>query len=245
MDFENSFSVDASIDRVWTRLLDVQAVAPCVPGASLTEVVSDTEYRGTIKIKLGAVQVSYKGSVVLADVDEQRHSLVLSANGNEARGTGAASGTVRANLTEDGPNRTTVHMASDVAISGRVAQFGRNIIQDVSNRLIADFARCLEGSLSDEVTVPVAAANPAAEMTEPQSGRTNPEGQTEATSASMQETTSISPRSPTTTPPMGMPGYSDADLKLLPLLVDVGRARAARGLRALAKLLESGRGARD
>ncbi len=147
MQFENTFSVDAPIDRVWSYLLDVQAVAPCVPGAELTEIVSDTEFKGTVKVKLGAVQVSYKGTLALKEVDEAARKVVLVASGNETRGSGSASGTVTSHLVAESAARTSVRIVSEVNITGRVAQFGRNIMQDVSNRLIREFAKCVESNL--------------------------------------------------------------------------------------------------
>lgn len=150
MEFENNFSVKAPVERVWSYLLDVQAVAPCVPGAALTEVVSDTEYKGTVKIKLGAVQVNYRGTLVLKEVDDAAHRVVISASGSETRGTGSASGTVTSTITQEDANTTSVHMVSEIVVTGRVAQFGRNIMQDVANRLIREFAKCLEANLTEQ-----------------------------------------------------------------------------------------------
>ncbi|HEV3312388.1 MAG TPA: SRPBCC family protein, partial [Chloroflexota bacterium] len=146
MEFENSFSVAAPLEQVWTYLLDVKAVAPCVPGAELTEIVSDTEFKGAVKIKLGAVQVNYRGTVVLKEVDNEAHRVVIVATGSETRGTGSASGTVTSTAVQDG-QRTTVRMLSEIVVTGRVAQFGRNIMQDVSSKLIKDFAACVEAHL--------------------------------------------------------------------------------------------------
>jgi len=214
VEFENTFTVDAPIERVWTHLLDVQAVAPCVPGAELTEVVGDREFKGTVKIKLGAVQVAYKGSLVMTDVDEAARRVVLVASGSETRGSGSASGTVTSTLTEDAPGRTTVLIVSEVNVTGRVAQFGRNIMQDVSTRLTKQFADCLQASLETQ---------PEGETNEP----------TELTSKA--ELAVQIPPAVRSEPASQVQG---GELKILPVLVDVARSRTAEGLRALARIIQ-------
>ena len=142
-----SFQVDAPLDVVWRHLLDVPAIAPCVPGAQLTSVIDDRTYEGKIQVKLGPITVDYKGQVKIDAIDEAAHTVNLKANGVESRGRGGAAASVRSEMHAEG-GRTVVTMQSDVAVSGLVAQFGRSaIMQDVSQRLAQQFAGCLEQQL--------------------------------------------------------------------------------------------------
>jgi uncharacterized protein len=146
VDFNHQFTVDAPLDRVWTLLVDVQQVAPCVPGAEVTAKQDDTHYRGTIKVRLGPVQMSYQGDLEL-DADRDDGVIILRLKGSELRGVGGASGTMTSRLTEaDG--RTTVDIHSHIDVSGRVAQFGRGLMQQVAGRMINQFAACLQGKLT-------------------------------------------------------------------------------------------------
>lgn len=147
MDFTNSFSVKAPFDQVWHILQDVHAVAPCVPGTSITEEIDPTHFRGTIKVKLGPIQMSFRGDLEMTP-DDANHTIVIRARGSELRGVGGASGTITTRLTpEDGA--THVEIDSRIDVSGRIAQFGRGIIQDVAGRNIKAFAACLEQKLGE------------------------------------------------------------------------------------------------
>ena len=217
MQFENSFSVSVPLDQAWAKLLDVPTVAPCVPGAELTEVVSQTEYKGMVTIKLGAVKMTYRGTVNLEEVDEQAHRILLRANGSEARGSGAASATVTSTLADNGSGGTTVNILSDIAVTGRVAQFGRNIMQDVAGKLIQEFAACLESGFEPVHQSPSASDQVGAEAAEPQpaDGPAASTGRTESP-----------------------PSAAAAEVKVLPIVVDVTRARLAKGLAKLAKVID-------
>ncbi len=138
------FEVDAPLEVVWRYMLDVQKMAPCVPGAQLTEVIDDRTYAGKIGITVGPISLGYSGRVRVEEIDEQAHSVRLRAEGSETRGRGGASATVKAEMhTQEG--KTAVTMESDVAVTGLVAQFGRTaIFQDISQRLAQRFADCLE-----------------------------------------------------------------------------------------------------
>jgi carbon monoxide dehydrogenase subunit G len=252
MQFENSFSVDAPLSRVWEFLLNVQEVAPCVPGAELTEVISDREYKGMVKIKLGAVQMTYRGTVVLKEVDEQSHRVVLSASGSESRGTGSASGTVTSTLVEEGPNRTTVTLLSEINVTGRVAQFGRNIMQEVANRLIREFAQCLERKLMAGPT-PVGEEVSGVATQPPSTGQI---GSTAGAPPPAEVSATPEVTDAHTSPPAGpatvdQPGPAKdyrpvatthpapaEPVKMLPLVADIARSQLAAGLRKLAKLIE-------
>jgi uncharacterized protein len=146
MRIENSFTVALPEEDAWRVLLDVERIAPCMPGAELQEVAGD-EYSGVVKVKLGAITAQYKGAVRFEEVDEAGRRLVLKADGRETRGQGNASATVTATLRPTGDGRTEVSIETDLTISGKIAQFGRGVLADVSSKLLADFARCLEDDL--------------------------------------------------------------------------------------------------
>jgi carbon monoxide dehydrogenase subunit G len=147
VEFQHSFTVTAPMDRVMLQLSDVPEVAPCVPGAQITDQVDDRHYKGLVKVKLGAVQMTFRGDLELT-VDQPAHKITLSGKGQETRGGSGASGTVLAELSENGDGSTLVSLNSRVDVSGRLAQFGRSIIPDVAGRLIKEFAACLELKLT-------------------------------------------------------------------------------------------------
>jgi carbon monoxide dehydrogenase subunit G len=234
MEFDNSFTVNAPLQRVWDFLLNVQEVAPCMPGAQLTEVVSDTEYKGTVKVKLGAVQISYKGTATIREVDEAAHTMVLVASGRETRGTGNASSTTTSHLVEEGPDRTVVNLHSQVDVSGRVAQFGRSIMQDVASRLIGEFAHNLEAKLIEGEESP----SPEAVTSSP--GDVPAASQVTAEPGGPAATQSDAPRTvaPVSTPSPSKVTSEPQPIRVLPILADVARSQAARGLRKIASIVE-------
>jgi len=147
MRIEDRFTVALPLAEAWEVLRDVERIAPCMPGAQLTEIEGD-EYRGVVKVKLGAITAQYKGAVRFAEVDEVAHRMLLAAKGRETRGQGNASADVVVTLAETGAG-TEVAIETDLTITGRIAQFGRGVLADVSSRLLGEFARCLEADLSD------------------------------------------------------------------------------------------------
>ena len=151
MRIENSFTVALPVEDAWKVLLDVQRIAPCVPGAELQEVAGD-EYRGVVEVKLGTITAQYKGAVRFAEVDEAGRRIVVAAEGRETSGQGNASATVTATLHPAGEDRTEVAIETDLTISGRIAQFGRGVMTDVSSKLLGDFARCLQHDLLSSET---------------------------------------------------------------------------------------------
>jgi uncharacterized protein len=159
MRIDNSFTVGLPAEDAWKVLLDVERIAPCMPGAELQEITED-EYRGVVKVKLGAITAQYKGAVRFAEVDEAAGRVVLSAEGRETRGQGNASATVTASLRPAGDGRTEVIIETDLTISGRIAQFGRGVMADVSSKLLGDFARCLEKDLLSGTREMTPAATP-------------------------------------------------------------------------------------
>ncbi len=163
MKLEHSFQVTAPLERVWERLIDVEQVAPCLPGAEITEAGDDGTYRGTFSVRLGPTTAAYRGELSMAEVDEAAHRVVMRASGQDKRGQGSAKATIVSTMSEAG-GVTTVDTETDFTITGRLARFGRGgMIQDVSNRLLRDFSDCLQKSIEG------AAPNPApggAEATE-------------------------------------------------------------------------------
>jgi uncharacterized protein len=139
---ENEFVVSAPVQQAWEAMLDLERIAPCLPGASIDEA-SDEEYQGTMAIKLGPISARYRGTVNIEEADEENHRAVMRANGKETRGQGSASATITSTLYEENGN-TRVHVETDMQVAGRVAQFGRGIMQDVAEELMGRFSTCLE-----------------------------------------------------------------------------------------------------
>jgi uncharacterized protein len=145
MELTNDFRVGVPVDRAWEVLTDVELIAPCMPGAQLQEVEGD-EYRGVVKVKVGPVTAQYKGAAKFVERDEAGRKLVLRAEGRETRGQGNANATITAQLTPDGEG-TAVSVVTDLTVTGRVAQFGRGVMADVSSKLLGQFVDCLENKL--------------------------------------------------------------------------------------------------
>lgn len=147
MRIEDRFTVSLPLEQAWPVLLDVERIAPCMPGAQLQEVV-DEEYRGIVKVKMGAITAQYKGAVRFDEVDESAHRIRLRAQARETRGQGNASATVTATMRSADSGGTEVAIDTDLTITGKVAQFGRGLIGDVSKKLLGQFAQCLEKDLA-------------------------------------------------------------------------------------------------
>jgi uncharacterized protein len=148
MELVNEFRVAAPVDRAWRLLTDLERVAPCLPGAALTEVEGE-EYRGTVRIKVGPVTVRYRGVARFDQLDEARHVAVLATEGREAQGQGKFRAVLRAEMTAEG-GATLVRLTTDLDISGRVAQFGRGVIADVSDAILQQFAASLAALASED-----------------------------------------------------------------------------------------------
>ena len=157
MRFDNAFDVQAPIGEVWAAMLDVERVAPCVPGAEVLERVSDETYRIGIKIRIGPIVQQYRGEIEIVEHDESTHHAVMRARAREMRGQGRAEGRVELSLTEDGAG-THGDMATEVNLSGPAAAMGRGLIQDVSARIVDDFANNLAAMLASGPAAPTAEA---------------------------------------------------------------------------------------
>jgi carbon monoxide dehydrogenase subunit G len=160
VEISNEFDVRAPIDAVWSYLLDVDKVAPCMPGAQLTETIDDRNWKGRVTVKFGPVSLAFAGTVTMQDRDDDAHRIVLRASGTEQRGKGAANATVASTLEADGAG-TKVRMRADVTLTGAVAQLSRGLLPDVSSKLTQQFAECLRLSMANE-----AASVSAPEVTE-------------------------------------------------------------------------------
>lgn len=145
MELTNDFRVAVPVERTWEVLNDVELIAPCMPGAQLQEIEGD-DYRGIVKVKVGPVTAQYKGVARFVERDEAAHKMVLRAEGRETRGQGNANATITAQMTPDGDG-TAVSVVTDLTVTGRVAQFGRGVMADVSSKLLGQFVDCLENKL--------------------------------------------------------------------------------------------------
>lgn len=157
MELTNEFTVEAPVEQAWAVLTDLERIAPCMPGAQLTEVEGD-EYRGNVKIKVGPISAQYKGAASFVSRDDTAHTAVLKAEGRDTRGQGNASATITATLIPDGP-RTKVIVGTDLTITGKVAQMGRGVLADVSAKLLGQFVESLERDVLSGTPAPDAPAS--------------------------------------------------------------------------------------
>jgi carbon monoxide dehydrogenase subunit G len=140
---ENEFTVGAEIDTVWKTLLDMEGVATCLPGATISATDDESVYNGSMRLKIGPMRVEYRGTATLSEVDEQAHKAVIALSAREAKGQGSARATITNQLEETGSG-TRVVAHTDLHITGPQAQFGRGVIEDVGKRVLAEFSQCLE-----------------------------------------------------------------------------------------------------
>ncbi len=172
----NEFEVGVPPEVAWGVLTDVERIAPCMPGAELREVEGE-EYRGVVKVKVGPITAEYRGKASFLERDETGRRAVLRAEGRETRGQGNANATITATLEPNGAG-TRVKVSTDLAITGRVAQFGRGVLADVSTKLLGQFVDCLETTVltpvSDEVA-PAVTSGPSSAVEQP-AGAGSPRG---------------------------------------------------------------------
>jgi carbon monoxide dehydrogenase subunit G len=208
MKLENSFEVPAGPDQAWELLLDVERIVPCMPGAELTEVVDDSNWKAEMKVKLGPISLNFATDVKREEVDEAAKKVKLSAKGRETRGRGQARATVESSLTSvDGGTR--VDIVTDLALSGPAAQYGRGMVADVSSQLVGRFADCLRTQLeapSEPETAGAAQGAPAESAT----------GEAAEGEAATGETASTTPpaKAPAAKPPPPAPAKPVGGLRL-------------------------------
>jgi carbon monoxide dehydrogenase subunit G len=171
VELNNEFEVKAPIDRAWATLTDLEKIAPCLPGAQLQEVEGD-EYRGIVKVKVGPITAQYKGAATFVEKDDANHRAVLKADGRDTRGAGNASANITAQLVSLGES-TKVTVNTDLTVTGKVAQFGRGVMADVSAKLMGQFADNLEQLMASESAAADAAEGAAAAEAAPAASSAN------------------------------------------------------------------------
>lgn len=164
MELENTFVVPADIDTAWDTLIDVESIAPCMPGATLTSFDGE-EFAANVKVKLGPVTMNFAGTGRFVSKDKATYVAVIGATGKETKGAGTAGATITATLTPEGPNSTRATIVTDLTVTGKAAQFGRGVMADVSKRLITQFASNLEQVIVARTSVESAPAQSAASET--------------------------------------------------------------------------------
>jgi uncharacterized protein len=160
MKLENEFTVPASVDRAWEVLLDLERVAPCLPGAAIEGREGDA-HTGTMTVKIGPITARYTGTVKIEEADEQARRAVMRAQARDVRGQGTAAATITSTM-EEAEDGTRVRVETDMRITGAAAQFGRGVMQDVSAKMMGRFAECLAGLMGEGQEAPAAAEEPAA-----------------------------------------------------------------------------------
>jgi uncharacterized protein len=185
MELEHRFSVPVPVAQAWDVLLDVERIAPCMPGATVESFDGET-IEGRVKVKVGPIQVTYAGTAKFVEKDEADRRAVIDANAKEARGSGTAAATITAVLTDAGGS-TDVIVTTDLQITGKPAQFGRGVMVEVGNKILGKFADCLADELS---------GRPATTAVPPAAG-----GETAAAAAGISESTTASGAQATTPPP--------------------------------------------
>jgi hypothetical protein len=170
IELDNSFTVPVPPEKAWDVLLDVERIAPCMPGASVQSISDDgNQIEGQVKVKLGPLSLTYKGTAKFTDKDQANQAIAIEATGKETRGAGTASANVQATLKPgDAAGSTLVAIHTSLNVTGRPAQFGRSLLPEVSGKLIAQFASNLEALIASDNTTAVAAeetASPEADGT--------------------------------------------------------------------------------
>jgi carbon monoxide dehydrogenase subunit G len=204
MELTNEFVVPVAVDDAWKLLTDVERIAPCMPGAELEEI-DGAEYRGVVKVKVGPITAQYKGKATFVEKDDASHKAVLRAEGRDTRGQGNANATITASLESEG-NGTRVKVVTDLAITGRAAQFGRGVMADVSRKLLGQFVDCLEKNVLGAGAEAPAEASAAPQATSAAEGTPAEVG---ASRAAASGTGAATPPAPVTREPGGA---SDAAL---------------------------------
>jgi uncharacterized protein len=241
MKLEQSFEVSAPLERVWAALIDVEQVAPCLPGAAVTGRNDDGSYDGTFSVKIGPTSASYSGKLHMQEIDEAGHRATMKAHGTDKRGQGGADATIVSSLRGLGDGRTLVEVSTDYRITGRLARFGRGgMIEDISEKLLRQFAASLQESLQGDGPAP--ALDGAPEAATP-AGSAQPPGSAEAPGSAQPPVSAPvsepAPRSAAGDPP-GKPSSEISGLSLIGsvLLTRVKRNPApAAGVLAVLLLL--------
>ncbi len=162
MDLNHQFTVAVPVEDAWRILTDVERIAPCLPGAQLQEIEGDT-YRGVVKVKVGPIQAQFKGQASFIERDDTAHKVVLKGEGRDTTGKGNAAAVITAEMTAVDANNTSVTVNTDLSVTGKVAQFGRGAMADISDKLLAQFVVNLNALIAEQpATLAPASAEPAA-----------------------------------------------------------------------------------
>ena len=251
MELEHSFTVPVPRAQAWEVLLDVERIAPCMPGATLEHSDRDT-FGGRVKVKVGPIQVVYTGKARFVERDDVAYVAVIDATGKESRGSGTVKATIRCSLHDEGTDATRVAVTTDLSITGKPAQLGRGVMADVGNKIIGQFAACLEDEITSPARAPVtapvavaAAVEPAVEELPAQLGTDGPAGVAAPVGTSSPSGTNL-PYVPLTTPPQRSAEAIDLlDAAGLPVLKRLGPALGVLAVIVVAwRVLTSGAGRR-
>jgi uncharacterized protein len=234
---EHKFVVPAPVEQTWAAFNDLERVVPCFPGATLASYEGD-DFTGSCKVKLGPVSLQYSGTGTFVERDEAGHHAVIEAKGKDRRGNGTASARVTARLAGTADGSTEVTVDTDLTITGRPAQFGRGLIQDVSNKLLDQFTTCLKTKLDTPNTPtpePAPSASSASSTNSTSAGPTDtpsastasPTDSTSASTASPADSTSASTASPSKSPSAESDEADEAVLDLGSALVPMLARRVA------------------
>lgn len=162
MDLNHEFEVPVTVDEAWKILTDVERIAPCLPGAELQEIEGDT-YRGVVKVKVGPIQAQFKGQASFVERDDKAHKAVLRGEGRDTGGKGNASALITAQLTGITSGSTKVEVTTDLSITGKIAQFGRGAMADISDKILGQFVENLNTLIASQPAAPAAEAPAAAQ----------------------------------------------------------------------------------
>jgi carbon monoxide dehydrogenase subunit G len=212
VELTHEFTVPASVEDAWAAFNDLERITPCFPGAALTSFDGET-FTGGVKVKLGPISMQYTGTGKFLERDEVAHRAVIEAKGKDKRGNGTAAATVTAELADAGDSRTNVRVRTDLNVTGKPAQFGRGVMQDVSDKLLGQFATCLESRLAtpepSESSQAVAADEAVARdvPVEP-AGTAEPAGASEAAESAGAAEPAVVPEAPATAADDGGRGES-------------------------------------
>jgi uncharacterized protein len=201
VELQHSFSVPIGIEEAWEAFTDIERIAPCLPGAAITSVDGD-EFTGTAKVKLGPISLQYAGKGTWVSRDRDAYSAVIEAQGKDKRGNGTAGATISAHLESDGTS-TRVVVDTELKITGRPAQFGRGVIQDVGGKLLDQFAACLVTRLVEPAAVGADTGSPA--------GTATPEGPGPVPTATAAASPATAPGDGSAYPGPTAPGSATAD----------------------------------
>ncbi len=244
MELQHQFSVPVPVAQAWDVLLDVERIAPCMPGATVDSFDGETIV-GRVKVKVGPIQVTYAGTAKFVEKDQAGRRAVIEASAKEARGTGTAAATITAVLTDTGGSSTDVVVSTDLAITGKPAQFGRGVMAEVGNKILGKFADCLADELAGGATAsgpvpapspePASASDTHADAVEPPGGQTAAAAASVAASTTGSTTRQATPAAAAT--PIHRAGPADDSMDAIDLLDTAGLPLLKRLAPVIAGLL--------